>query len=1218
MNSGLSPLRRGSFHFNDPCVLGRRPSTLTVRAVISIVRPRRMIAALLLWISGMSNPAQIPPATDAPRPLSPKESLERVQLPDGYRLELIASEPLIREPSGVCWDERGRLFVSELHGYNLEGQYDIEELNRTGQLDREVRRVQASERAKQAALAESYGTVKLLADTNGDGVMDKATVFADRLPPAYGICPARGGIIVACAPDIVFLADRDGDGQAEVREVLFTGFATGALERGINQPQWGLDDWVYFGRGHGGGRITGPRLAKPVQLPNTDFRIKADGSAIEPITGGTHTFGHAFAADGDRFTTTTSLPGRFVTPLPWHYLARNPDAAAPASEQNAADYTRVFPVAPPHPWRTKRAEDPDFFKFYRDRYGAGDSDAGGWFTSGCGALVYQDIALPAECHGAYFVCEPAQNLVHRAVIERHGTALRLRRADGEEAREFLASGDPWFHPIHLAHAPDGSIAIVDMYREIIEDYSAVPRYLQQQYGLTNGINHGRLWRLTHRDAPSAPAADMSRMPAAMLAPEAVSPHFWRRQTARRLLVEQEAREISPVLSRLAQAATDTAKVLNALYTLEGLGTMRVEDALAALKSGQPAVRRHGLRFSERWLDSQPALLELVLALSNDPDPAVQLQLALTLGETRDSRALNALVALARAHGGVQWMPYAILTSLHERGGWMLDRLLESPASLGEGKPLLDPLCAAIAARRNETEMALALALVAGTSEPAKQVPCLRGFQKGFRGAKALKLGPDGYAALATLMASAEAEVRRLSSELDGVFQAADPAVRRARLAEATRQIGDLRLPPEVRLAAVAQLASSTDTHVNGPLLSAWAVNTPKVQEAILDAMFARRDRLPTLLDALESRMVEPRTLSAFQRVTLLEHDDDTVRQRAAKLLTITGGANDEVFQRYSLALAAPRDRAHGERVFREHCATCHKLNDIGFAVGPDLSAEFLRAEEAILRDILAPNDTLTAGYATYVIETTLGETFSGILASESATSITLRMPVGLEQVVLRKDVARLHRLEVSLMPEGLIENLEPGDVADVIAFVRGRGGDALGPSPGRVVLFDEEREFLAQLREGEGTATFETNGAFSGTGFLAVTPPQRYSPRIDGWNFRITERPVAGEFRYLRLAWKAGQAKGVMIELAADGRWPEADSESRRYYAGTNTTKWQAREVSPEAPQDWRVVKLDLWKDCGAFTLTGIAPTAMGGPVGFDRIELLNNLAEMGAASRKP
>lgn len=171
-----------------------------------------MIAALLLWISGMSNPAQIPPATDAPRPLSPKESLERVQLPDGYRLELIASEPLIREPSGVCWDERGRLFVSELHGYNLEGQYDIEELNRTGQLDREVRRVQANERAKQAALEETYGTIKLLADTNGDGVMDKATVFADRLPPAYGICPARGGIIVACAPDIVFLADRDGDG----------------------------------------------------------------------------------------------------------------------------------------------------------------------------------------------------------------------------------------------------------------------------------------------------------------------------------------------------------------------------------------------------------------------------------------------------------------------------------------------------------------------------------------------------------------------------------------------------------------------------------------------------------------------------------------------------------------------------------------------------------------------------------------------------------------------------------------------------------------------------------------------------------------------------------------------------------------------------------------------------------------------------------------------
>src|SRR5213594_625677 len=261
--------------------------------------------------------SEIPKPTDAPKPMTPEQSAAAFRLPDGFRMEVVASEPLIASPSAVCWDERGQMFVSELHGYNLAGQLDIEELNKTGKLDTQVRRVQADEKFKRAAKAGTYGVVKLLRDTNGDGRMDVADVWATNLPPIYGLVPARGGIIVACAPDIVFLADRDGDGKAETRDVLFTGFPTGELERGINAPQWGADGWIYFGRGWGGGKITGPRLAAPAELPDSDFRIRADGSAIEPISGSTHTFGFAMTESGDRLTVNTTIPAIYVAPLPW-------------------------------------------------------------------------------------------------------------------------------------------------------------------------------------------------------------------------------------------------------------------------------------------------------------------------------------------------------------------------------------------------------------------------------------------------------------------------------------------------------------------------------------------------------------------------------------------------------------------------------------------------------------------------------------------------------------------------------------------------------------------------------------------------------------------------------------------------------------------------------------------------------------------------------------
>ncbi len=823
---------------------------------------------------------QIPLPTDAPKPRTPEESAAAFVLPDGFEMQVIASEPLIASPSGVCWDARGRMFVSELHGYNLEGQLDIEELNKSGQLDTQVRRVQADEKFKLAAKAGTYGVVKVLRDTDGDGCMDEAVVWANDLPPAYGLVPARDGVIVACAPDIVLLADRDGDGRPEVRETLFTGFKTGALERGINAPQWNSDGWIYFGRGWGGGEINGPHLAAPVTLPDTDFRLREDGSAIEPVPGGTHTFGFAMTRSGDRFLVSTTKPAICIAPLPWRYLARNPDVPTPSLEIPTGD-RRVHPLAPTHPWRQKRADDPAYFKYYRDRYGAAESEAEGWFTAACGPMIYRDAALPG-LHGQYFVCEPAGSLIHRAIIEPEGAALRVHRAPEEKRTEFAASRDPWSHPIALTHGPDGAIWVVDYYREIIEDYSAIPRHLQQQYGVYAGHDRGRIYRLTHRDLPPVPSPDLSALETPALAREIASPLLWRRQTTQRLLTERNEKEAAPVLREILSAKDAAPEaIIAALGTLVDLGELHPPDVIPLVSHPEADVRVRALRVADQLFQEEngAAMLDAVLsAAAKEKEARVQIQFALSLGETNDPRAFAMLARYAREHLEVQWMDTALLSSLHGRATQMISELSRTPRA---AEPFLAALAAAA---KGESTLPVA------TSDPSKNAP------------------------------------------------------------------------------------------------DAASMTPPPIE------------------------------------------------------------VSDETFRKYVAALVPKRNLEHGHEVFRQSCAVCHRLGEEGSDFGPDLLGELGVAEETLVRHLLLPNERIRPEFETTIVEVNAGTPVVGLLKADGATSVTLRLPGGLDHTLLRKDIKAVRRLPGSLMPS-FATTLAPADMADLLAWLRSQLQTPTTPPP---------------------------------------------------------------------------------------------------------------------------------------------------------------------------
>jgi putative heme-binding domain-containing protein len=239
---------------------------------------------------------------------------------------------------------------------------------------------------------------------------------------------------------------------------------------------------------------------------------------------------------------------------------------------------------------------------------------------------------------------------------------------------------------------------------------------------------------------------------------------------------------------------------------------------------------------------------------------------------------------------------------------------------------------------------------------------------------------------------------------------------------------------ERRLEAVEELAFERDAASRQALIEAFASSTPQVQVAILKGLFSRKDRLAAVMAAVESGDLPASALGAIERRALLEHDDRDIRRRAEERFG-DRRLNDKAFQRFAEALKTPGDVERGAGVFREKCATCHRAHGVGTAVGPDLTAEFQRSPETILKDILAPNDAIAAGYATYVVETTSGQVFSGVLADESATSVTLRLAEGKEQTVLRGNIERISSTQLSLMPENLAESLEPRDVADVIAWL---------------------------------------------------------------------------------------------------------------------------------------------------------------------------------------
>ena len=480
-------------------------------------------------------------------------------------------------------------------------------------------------------------------------------------------------------------------------------------------------------------------------------------------------------------------------------------------------------------------------------------------------------------------------------------------------------------------------------------------------------------------------------------------------------------------------------MIAALHVLEAMDQLETPELALAIQHTDPAVVVPALRLADRRLN-QPELLNRLLTLVNESDERLLLQLALSLGEAKDRRAVRSLAMLAMQSIDIRWMADAILSSLNTGGADVMSALYQYMDSEQPSEPaakFFTRLAKMLADCRDDTVVSRVLVSTFAESDNiGLQRACLSGLQQGFANRRSVKLTGGAEAALRKAMQHDDDQIAAAARYLVIAMKIETRAERSKRMQTTSTQIADVQLPTEDRVAAVKSLAKDEEDEAVRHLLSSFSRSTPTVRAAILDAVLARDENLSLILAAITSGQLPASALSAVQREVFLNHDDPAIHKQAAELFGEVADIDPQLFAQFTAEISEKPDLAGGEAVFKKLCSNCHKVRGIGFNVGPDLVSEFARSAETFVQDILAPAAKITAGYETYMVQTVDGVVVTGLISAESPTSITLRKEEGKEQIVLRKDIEAIRVSNVSLMPDDLVKSLTPADIANVIAWLR--------------------------------------------------------------------------------------------------------------------------------------------------------------------------------------
>lgn len=1037
-------------------------------------------------------------------PSRPDITLSKLEPAPDFRISLVAAEPLINKPIAINWDPRGRMWLAETIEYpngrrGIRPNFAGTEWKDHGGI------VPIAGQQERPA----HDRISYLVDTNGDGIPDQKDIFYEGLELVTGFVFHRDGVIACAAPDIFFLRDTNGDGHADKVEKLYTGLGTRDTHAVINNLRWGFDGWIYATHGYsqsdhvtnGDGSVDFGKIGSGV------VRFKPDGTAFEQYSSkGGNTWGLTITAENEvMWTQPTSGDLVMQTILPESVLALGKIG-------DTTSYKVVTKSPKSYPLMTSEQ------MAYRQ------IDYVGSFTAAAGCAIYDGGSWPAKYTGNYFCTEPTINIVHHEILNREGVSFAGVKAPGREEAEFIGSRDLWFRPIEVRTGPDGALYVLDFYNQaVIHNDTRGPVHNNVNAAVRPDRDHyfGRVWRVDHKEAQKLSVPDLTKASGAELVHALEHPNLPVRATAQRLLVERgKDAETVKLLTELLNGNPGPHARIHALWALQNTGALTAEALAAALKGKNADGVRNALQIAA----ANPALAKAVKSemprLLQWEDDRVRLAAILALGacelDAESMRALAAIVPSLTDH----YLASAALGVAARAPIEFLGAALQQP-------PKGDPATAWIAfleqigrydynppsgsnrvrgsapAQVSDIPEKIVLLLSDEKNSAAGAAAVLRGLSEDPKGHKLRAWTPEIQAALhkilqrrtvgaaavplviawdtqGTLQADAKAVVAnlrerlaapnlgapermRLIAVLGGAWKL-DPAI----LSTIAGVLGT-DAPAEVQKAALQELGVTGEAEAGQLLVQAYPKLPPALQPEGFAQILKRREWVAVFVAALERGGIPLTTLGPLAMDKLRHYPDAATAALATKALDALRGPvtqqKDQLIAGLLPKVETGGDAAKGHTLFTGTCAVCHRLNNEGAALAPELTGMGAHPRAELLTHILDPNREVDPSFIAYDFVMKNGERFQGIVASENQRALVVRDAAG-EHTLRKTDLQERRDIGRSLMPEGF-EALGPENLRDLLAYIQ--SGDS------RFRVLDLRKVYDADSRGGLFQKTENTN-----------------------------------------------------------------------------------------------------------------------------------------------